>query len=761
MIRNRINSLHKKPFYLRHKFFTNTSSNVLNENEVNLNSNNLNINDHNLNEKDNDIGEANNININDNNDDNLNEDDSYNDFNDNDNNLNEDDSYNDFNDDDNNLNEDDSYNNFNNDDNDLNEDDSDDNFNDDDNNDNLNDNDFNDDDNDLNEDDNFEDDINTIISEAIVDEALKSDKLLQNDCEFGPYFESITATLLFCWIQKHSISTRAYDELVDILKHPQFRVSDIISNNRRFREWRRRLPLIPIRSHSIKISTKKTPSITPSIKPAYYLSISDIIWHILNNKSIFDRMYFGPAIETEEHSEFWHGEIWGESPCFGDNSIMIRQVKYQIGEYLCYNDNNRRKLGRLLAILYGNDGYKLKIQRILTYNELPTNFKSNSRSRSYEQGEFWLLDRNENNAVILIEPQDVIKRVNISQDPNADGHINEILYKHNNRWKLRSVSLEYKHPSEYAKLELTQNYEDALPQLEKGKIFKINGQDSLIIASIGQITADLPQGNDLTGVKRHIAVKGCRSCQATRDIFTNPNLDIAAISRYHHVTDTQFEEINLATTIRTAFANSTGCLSPNCWKNSKIIKYNYESSFTRREKKFLEIWKHFEYPKQWHKLPNPVGHHDSFMMSDCLRLAMMMPFILNRFLEPSCIKKLDLSTIQQRCNVNQGNAATKIIITCWKTIAETTAFIFKESFSKDDYMELQRCLETEMIILSQAFEEFSNLPNLHANFHLVKNAKTFATLINSSVGVKEIVHKIFKGMVPKMNRKNIELDLMK
>ncbi|RGB22769.1 hypothetical protein C1646_677608 [Rhizophagus diaphanus] len=198
MIRNRINSLHKKPFYLRHKFFTNTSSNVLNENEVNLNSNNLNINDHNLNEKDNDIGEANNININDDNNDNLNKDDSYN--------------------------------NFNNDDNDLNEDDSDDNFNDD-NNDNLNDNDFNDDDNNLNEDDNFEDNINTIISEAIVDEALKSDKLLQNDCEFGPYFESITAILLFCWIQKHSISTRAYDELVDILKHPQFRVSDIISNN--------------------------------------------------------------------------------------------------------------------------------------------------------------------------------------------------------------------------------------------------------------------------------------------------------------------------------------------------------------------------------------------------------------------------------------------------------------------------------------------------------------------------------------------------
>ena len=54
-----------------------------------------------------------------------------------------------------------------------------------------------------------------------------------------------------------------------------------------------------------------------------------------------------------------------------------------------------------------------------------------------------------------------------------------------------------------------------------------------------------------------------------------------------------------------------------------------------------------------------------------------------------------------------------------------------------------------------------NLPNLHTNFHLLKNAKTFATLINSAVGVKEMVHRIFKGIVPHTNRKNVELDLLK
>ncbi|PKK56592.1 hypothetical protein RhiirC2_799691 [Rhizophagus irregularis] len=87
--------------------------------------------------------------------------------------------------------------------------------------------------------------------------------------------------------------------------------------------------------------------------------------------------------------------------------------------------------------------------------------------------------------------------------------------------------------------------------------------------------------------------------------------------------------------------------------------------------------------------------------------------------------------------------------------------VFKKSYNTDDYILLQKCLKKEMEILSQVFEDFVNLPNLNASFHLLKNAKTYATLLNSAVGVKEIVHKIFKGIVPHTNRKNIELDLLK
>ena len=45
--------------------------------------------------------------------------------------------------------------------------------------------------------------------------------------------------------------------------------------------------------------------------------------------------------------------------------------------------------------------------------------------------------------------------------------------------------------------------------------------------------------------------------------------------------------------------------------------------------------------------------------------------------------------------------------------------------------------------------------------HLLMHAKTFGTLINSQVGIKEMVYRIFKGMVPKTNCKNIDLDLLK
>lgn len=41
------------------------------------------------------------------------------------------------------------------------------------------------------------------------------------------------------------------------------------------------------------------------------------------------------------------------------------------------------------------------------------------------------------------------------------------------------------------------------------------------------------------------------------------------------------------------------------------------------------------------------------------------------------------------------------------------------------------------------------------------HARTYGSLINTQVGIKEMVHRIFKAMVPRTNCKNVELDLLK
>jgi len=156
-------------------------------------------------------------------------------------------------------------------------------------------------------------------------EALDEDKIPSFDVEFASYFNNYTTTALFCWLQKYNISTNAYEDLVNIIHNPQFEPNHVVKNIRRFRSWGKCLPLLPIITKSIKISSKKTPSTSQGSKFAYQLSISEIIWHVLNNPMLMKHMYFGPGINSEKKSEYWHGTLWGESPLFGQNEIIISE----------------------------------------------------------------------------------------------------------------------------------------------------------------------------------------------------------------------------------------------------------------------------------------------------------------------------------------------------------------------------------------------------------------------------------------------------
>ncbi|GET55076.1 hypothetical protein GLOIN_2v1790940 [Rhizophagus irregularis DAOM 181602=DAOM 197198] len=632
---------------------------------------------------------------------------------------------------------------------------------------------------------------------------------------------------------KHNVSTKAYEDLVDIIHNSQFEPTHM----------------------SIKISPKKTPSTSRGSKLSYQLSISEIIWRVLNNPMLMKHMYFGPGINSEEKSEFWHGNLWGESLLFGQHEILISEVLYRSGDFVYYHDDNgQKKLGRLRSILKNDDGYyQLQIQKILEYRDLPRNLKGLPRQRHSITGEVWLQDE----PFLIIMTSQILEKVTIlmmfqhQNIPDGSLRISEIIYKCNNRWHVCNVKLSYLHPSDYIsirnppsssmpiyKLFLDLYYDDfstfrnvyhslggvyvqfgnmpahqrkliknhfvigfipfggkfdefmipfisEMKELEKGKVMTVQGQDAWIIAGLGVVTADLPQGNDLTGVLRHNANKSCRTCKTTKESLSAHNQDIVTTLHYHHITDEEILKISYETIMsrRNQLCTEYGLRSlpsildklkrerhlqtlqdvyhATAGKIGRLLKLTCELFSREGEDNFIEIWKNFEIPKRWSRLPNPITHYNSFMMSDLLRLAMIMPFLLNQFLKESSIKRNETAMIQQRIDAFRVSSVPKIIISCWIHVAKTMKAVFNKKFTSDSYEELQQCLEEEFSILPKVFVNFVNLPNIHVNMHLLMHAKTFGTLINTQVGIKEMVHRIFKGMVLKTNCKNIDLDLLK
>ncbi|RIB08046.1 hypothetical protein C2G38_2045490 [Gigaspora rosea] len=101
----------------------------------------------------------------------------------------------------------------------------------------------------------------------------------------------------------------------------------------------------------------KTPSTSTPFKNSYTISISEHIRRVLGNRSLRSQMYFRTGIEAETKSEFWHGNIWQESPLFSPSSIRI--------------DNAVAKASRLsFSFIFTNQTYTeldeaLKIEHIL------------------------------------------------------------------------------------------------------------------------------------------------------------------------------------------------------------------------------------------------------------------------------------------------------------------------------------------------------------------------------------------------------------
>ncbi|CAG8659614.1 3948_t:CDS:2, partial [Paraglomus occultum] len=197
-------------------------------------------------------------------------------------------------------------------------------------------------------------------------------------------------------------------------------------------------------------------------------------------------------------------------------------------------------------------------------------------------------------------------------------------------------------------------------------------------------------------------------------------------------------------------------------KTRRLLDTTFHLLTSNGESEWLYHWKSIEKPPRWSKLPNPILHRQSFMFSDIFRLAMLMPFILKRFLTWRHIKSDALTLIKERLNLSRVDQVATRVLQVWVTEAKTLKLAFSVTMDTNAYKALEKTLREQSRLLTEVFpEDFANVPNLHLNVHLPQHAKNFATLVNTSVGVKEMVHRIFKGVVGHTNHKSIELDLIK
>src|ERR1051325_6514011 len=86
-------------------------------------------------------------------------------------------------------------------------------------------------------------------------------------------------------------------------------------------------------------------------------------------------------------------------------------------------------------------------------------------------------------------------------------------------------------------------------KLQDGIIMtNFDSEEVFVSEGLGMCTADLPQGNDMAGIRRHNANRECRSCEVTQEKLNDLRFDIQVNGRYCHITDLQFQKIKQAST---------------------------------------------------------------------------------------------------------------------------------------------------------------------------------------------------------------------
>ncbi|CAG8658116.1 7303_t:CDS:2 [Rhizophagus irregularis] len=345
--------------------------------------------------------------------------------------------------------------------------------------------------------------------------------------------------------------------------------------------------------------------------------------------------------------------------------------EYFTGEFVHIITSNHLNCMRITSIIFHNENVKLKLQRFLRFEELPDRFKTSERASNINTR--WLLE----DKPIIVDPRVLVNKTSVwLRDQQKLSYysyeVDEILYRYENTWKIRNICYRIRHPSEYcsfpqnSKHESLKSFDDLSKELHYHQL--MDREFEKILSS-----------NSLTEQKVLCSELGLKNQKPVLDDLMFNRLLQTPHDIYHAIASKILRLMDFP-----KISNS----------RTSVIK----SSTGNND--FIKTWKIFEMPIQWHKLPNPVTHRQSFMMSDRLRLAMILPHILRRFLKLKHLKQRSIDELQENLSVNSGLVINRLI-QCWAIVAKCARFCFNLSFNDESYETLNSLLKQEIILLTK------------------------------------------------------------
>ncbi len=248
-----------------------------------------------------------------------------------------------------------------------------------------------------------------------------------------------------------------------------------------------------------------------------------------------------------------------------------------------------------------------------------------------------------------------------------------------------------------------------IKELEKGFSIDVNNKRIWVTGGLGDITSDLPEGNEQAGIKNHNANYGCRMCTINHDELNDMSFDIIAEARYHHKTSLQFAELSNAQTRneRELLSQQYGIRDkPSIFDNvirdrhlqcphdafhcmgglaNQMLQATFAILMTKEEESFLTNWRCFEFPSTWSQQQNPITHFGSYFFSDYLRLTMIMPFLIDRAININLLKETFINHSLISCNLFRKKQVVDRLCYLWVLFAKLIALIFKKTYSELEF----------------------------------------------------------------------------